>query len=118
MKLIKRCLGISDVVLARSVAFGQPAVASEIRNKNLEFSSVRETSGEGDNGHGLVEQDLGRIVIMEGFVMELVSIIVQHSSNSLDPMMESLFKFGSLNFIQERLNAIKKIHWPSELLSC
>jgi hypothetical protein len=31
--------------------------------------------------------------------------------------MENMFQFGPLNFVQKRLNAIKKIHWPSELLS-
>jgi hypothetical protein len=49
------------------------------------------------------------MVTMEGLLMEVVSIVIQHPSNPLDPMMDGMFQFGPLSFIQKRLNAIEKI---------
>jgi hypothetical protein len=50
--------------------------------------------------------------------MEIVSIAIQHSSKSLDPLVEDVSQFKPLNLVQERLNAVKKIRWPGELLFC
>jgi hypothetical protein len=67
--------------------------------------------------HRLVEQDLGRMTMMEGLFMEVVWIVIQHPSNALCPIMEDRFQFGPQSFIQKPLTAIKTIGWPSELLS-
>jgi hypothetical protein len=56
--------------------------------------------------------------MMESLRMEVISIVSQHASNALDPMMEDMFQYGPPNVVQKRLNAIKKILWRSELFSC
>jgi hypothetical protein len=58
------------------------------------------------------------MVMMEDLLMEVVTIIIQHLSNAFDIVVEDIFQFRPLNFIQKRLNSIKKIYWRSELLSC
>jgi hypothetical protein len=58
------------------------------------------------------------MVVMECLFMELVSSVMQHILKALDPMVEDMFQFGPLTLVQRRLNAIKQIWWPSELLFC
>jgi hypothetical protein len=55
---------------------------------------------------------------MEGFPMEVVSVILQHPSDRLDPVVEQEFQFRPLNFVKKCPNARKKIVWLAELLSC
>jgi hypothetical protein len=57
------------------------------------------------------------MVMTDGRFIEMVSIVIQHPSNAVDPMMEDMFQFGSLDFVRIRLTAIKKMHRLSELFS-
>jgi hypothetical protein len=57
-------------------------------------------------------------MIMEGLLMEVVSIVIKHPLNQLYPVVKDKFQFGPLNFTQKFLNANEKILWPRELLSC
>jgi hypothetical protein len=50
--------------------------------------------------------------------MEIVSIVIQHPLNAVDPVVKGEFQFRLLKVTQEFLNASKKIFWPGELLSC
>jgi ABC-type dipeptide/oligopeptide/nickel transport system ATPase subunit len=43
----------------------------------------------------------------ERFSMEIVSIVIQHPSNSLDPVAEDMFQFRALNLVERPLNVIK-----------
>jgi hypothetical protein len=58
------------------------------------------------------------MVIIEGLVMEVVSIGIQHPLNPLYPMVKDDFQFKPLNFTQQFLKPVEKILWPGELLSC
>jgi hypothetical protein len=55
---------------------------------------------------------------MEGLLMEIFSIVVQHSLIPLYPVMKIEFQFRPLNFTQKFLNASDKILWPGALLLC
>jgi hypothetical protein len=57
------------------------------------------------------------MVVIEGLLMEVVSIVVQHPLNPLYPVVKDEFQFRCLNFTQKELNASEKILWPGELLS-
>jgi hypothetical protein len=61
---------------------------------------------------------MGRMMIIKGFFMEMVSIIIQHPLNLSYPMVKDEFQFRSLNFTQKFLNASEQILWTGELLSC
>jgi hypothetical protein len=58
------------------------------------------------------------MVIIEGLLMKVVSIVIQHPLNPLYSVVKDKFQFRSLNFTQKILNASEKILWPRELLSC
>jgi hypothetical protein len=58
------------------------------------------------------------MVIIQGLLVEVVSVVIKHSLNPLYPMVKDEFQFRLLNFIQKSLNASEKILWPGKLLSC
>jgi hypothetical protein len=58
------------------------------------------------------------MVIIEGLLIEVVSIVIQCPLNPVYPGMKDEFQFRPLNFTQKSLNASEKILWPGELLSC
>jgi hypothetical protein len=58
------------------------------------------------------------MVIRESLLMEIVSIVIQHPLNPLDPVVKDEFQFRPLNFTQKFLYASEKILWPWLLLSC
>jgi hypothetical protein len=68
--------------------------------------------------HRPIEAEMGRMVKTKGLSMKVVSILIQEPPNSLDPVVQDMLQFRLLNLVQMRLNAIKKIHWPRDLLSC
>jgi hypothetical protein len=51
-------------------------------------------------------------------LMEVVSIVIQHPSNPLYPVVKDEIQFGPLIFTRKFLNPNEKILWPGELLSC
>jgi hypothetical protein len=55
------------------------------------------------------------MVIIEGLLMEVVSILIQHPLNPLYPVVKDEFQFKPLNFTQKFLNTSQKILWPGEL---
>jgi hypothetical protein len=58
------------------------------------------------------------MVLIEGLLMEVVSIVIQHLLSPLSPVVKDEFQFRSLNFTQKFLNANEKILWLGELFSC
>jgi hypothetical protein len=69
------------------------------------------------SGHRPIWEELERMVVIERFLMEVVSIVIQRPLNPLGPVVKDEFQFRSLNFTQKFLNASEKILWPGELLS-
>jgi hypothetical protein len=61
---------------------------------------------------------MGQRVIIDGLLMEIVSIVIQHPLHPLYPVAEDEFQFRPLSFIQKFLNTSEKILWSGELLSC
>jgi hypothetical protein len=57
------------------------------------------------------------MVIIEGLLMAVFSIIIQHPLNLLYPVVKDEFQFRPLNFTQKFLNASEKILCPEELMS-
>jgi hypothetical protein len=53
--------------------------------------------------------ELERMVIIEGFSMELASIVIQHPLNPFSPVVQAEFQFRPLNSTQKFLNASEKI---------
>jgi hypothetical protein len=70
------------------------------------------------SGHRLIREELERMVMTEGLLMEVVSTVIQHPLNPLYPVVKNEFQFKTLNFTQKFLNASEKILWPGEMLSC
>jgi hypothetical protein len=58
------------------------------------------------------------MVMTEVLFMEVLSIIIQRSSKSLDPVVEDMFQFRPLNLVQKCVNAVKRIPWSGILLAC
>jgi hypothetical protein len=58
------------------------------------------------------------MVIIDGFFMEVVSIVIQHTLNPLYPIVKGEFQFRPLDFTQTFLNASETIFWLGELLPC
>jgi hypothetical protein len=58
------------------------------------------------------------MMIIEGLLMEVVSIVIQYPLSPLYPVGKDEFQFRPLNFTQKFLNTNKKIRWPGELLFC
>jgi hypothetical protein len=58
------------------------------------------------------------MVIIEGLVMKVVSMVIQHPLNPLYPAAKDEFQFRPLNVTQKLLNASEKILWPEELFFC
>jgi hypothetical protein len=56
------------------------------------------------------------MVITEGLLMEVISIIIQYSLNPFHPVVKDKFQFRPLNITQKFPNASEKILWPGELL--
>jgi hypothetical protein len=52
------------------------------------------------------------MVVIEGLLMEVVSIIIQHPSNPVYPVVKDEFQFRLLNLTQKFMNAREKILWP------
>jgi hypothetical protein len=48
------------------------------------------------------------MVIIEGLLMEVFSIVIQHPLNPLYPVLKGEFQFRPLNFTQKFLNASEK----------
>jgi hypothetical protein len=69
------------------------------------------------SGHRPVEAILSPLMRTEGLPKEVVSVILQHPSDPLDPVVKHEFQFRPLNFLKECLNARKKIVWLVEMLS-
>jgi hypothetical protein len=69
------------------------------------------------SGRRLIQAEPERMVMTEGLVIRGSSVMIHHSSNALNPIAEDMFQFRPLNFIEKRLNAIRKIWWLNELLS-
>jgi hypothetical protein len=69
-------------------------------------------------GYRLVAQDLGRMAMIEGLFIEVVSSVIQRPSKALDPIIKDRSQFRPLNFVEKSLNASKKNLWSSELLLC
>jgi hypothetical protein len=59
-----------------------------------------------------------RMMILEGSLIEVVSIIIQYLLNPLYPVVKDEFQFRRLNFTRKFLHASEKILWPGERLSC
>jgi hypothetical protein len=57
------------------------------------------------------------MVIIKTLLMEGVSIVIQHPSNVLYPVVKGQFRFRPPKFTQKLLNAGQKILWPEKLLS-
>jgi hypothetical protein len=70
------------------------------------------------SGHKPTGAELEQMVIIEGLLMEVVSIVLQHSLTSLYPVVTDDFQFRAPNFVQNFLNASETILWPGELLPC
>jgi hypothetical protein len=49
------------------------------------------------------------MVTIKDTAMEVAYIVIQHPSGLLDPMVEDMFQFRPLTFVQKRPNAIPKI---------
>jgi hypothetical protein len=58
------------------------------------------------------------MVVTEGLFMEVVSIVIQHPLNPLDPVVKDEFQFRPLNFTHKFMNTTEKILVPGALLSC
>jgi hypothetical protein len=58
------------------------------------------------------------MVITEGLLMAVVSIIIQHPLNLPYLVMKDDFQSKHLNFTQKSQSANDKILWPGELLIC
>jgi hypothetical protein len=52
------------------------------------------------------------MVIIEVFLMEVVSIVIQHPLSPPYPVVKDGFQFRPLNFTQTFLNASEKLFWP------
>jgi hypothetical protein len=63
------------------------------------------------SGHRPIGAELERMVIIEGLLTEIVSIVIQHPSNLLCPVLKDEFQFRPLNFTQKFLNNNRKILW-------
>jgi hypothetical protein len=70
------------------------------------------------SGRRPIGAELERMVTIEGLLMEVVSIVIQHPLNPLYPVVKDKFLFRPLNSTQEFLDASEKILWSGELLSC
>jgi hypothetical protein len=57
------------------------------------------------------------MVTIEDLFMEVVSVVIQHPQNPVDPVMKGKFQSRPLNCTQKFLNASEKIPSPGELLS-
>jgi hypothetical protein len=68
------------------------------------------------SGHTPIRAELERMVVIEGLLMEAISIVIQYLLNPLYPVVKDKFQFKPLNFTQKVLNASEKIVWPRELL--
>jgi hypothetical protein len=58
------------------------------------------------------------MMIIEGLLMEVVFIVVQHPLNPLYPVVKDKLQLRPLDFTQKFLNASENILWPGESLSC
>jgi hypothetical protein len=56
--------------------------------------------------------ELEQMVIIEGLLMEIISIVIQHPLNLLYPVVKDEFQFRPLNFTHKFPNASEKILWP------
>jgi hypothetical protein len=52
------------------------------------------------------------MMIIEGLLIEIVSIVIQHPLNPLGPVVKEEFQFRPLNFTQKFLNTSEKISDP------
>jgi hypothetical protein len=73
-------------------------------------------AGSISRGHRPIGAELKRLVIIDGLLMEMVSIIIQYPLNPLDPVVKDEFQFRPLNLTQKTLSASEKIFWSGELL--
>jgi hypothetical protein len=55
--------------------------------------------------------------MLEGLIMDVASIVIQHPSDSLDPVAEDTFRFRPLNLVRKGLNATAKIRWLAQPFS-
>jgi hypothetical protein len=67
-------------------------------------------------GHRPIGAKLKRMVIIEGLLMEVVSVVIKHPLNLLYSVVKDELQFRPPNFTQKFLNASEKIFWPGELL--
>jgi hypothetical protein len=58
------------------------------------------------------------MVIIEGLLLEVVSIVTQNLSNPLYPVVKDEVQFRPLNVTEKFLTASEKILWPGEPWSC
>jgi hypothetical protein len=58
------------------------------------------------------------MVIIDGLLIKVISIILQYPLNPLYPVVKDEFQFRSLNFTQKYLNGNEKILWPGGLSFC
>jgi hypothetical protein len=57
------------------------------------------------SGHRPIGAELEQMVIIEGLLMEVVSIVVRHPLNPLCPVVKDKFQFRPLNCTQKFLNS-------------
>jgi hypothetical protein len=68
--------------------------------------------------HRAIGAELEQTVVIEGLVMEIVSIVIHHPLNTSYPVVKDEFQFIPLKFTRKFVNDTEKIFWPGELLSC
>jgi hypothetical protein len=61
------------------------------------------------SGHGPIGAELERMVITDGFFLEVAFIVIQYPLNPLYPVVENELQFRPLNFTRKFLNASEKI---------